>query len=314
MIEPADSGLEAIDSLVREHLDREAARIDANPLLERMRGDLAEVEPVRSAEASPEEPRRSVGRRFAWSIATACAVVVAFLSGRYFSPSTANAASILRSVRTAHSLGVDRCYRVQFAPDPRFWDGKNKLEGPSESVLWTRGDRFWSDCTIADHRLKIGRDEDRTLWVSPSRGQGIRFPDASAPLPKEVAVICAINAMTVPALVDDVLADFDLRAEEPSADAAAPTRLVWAKRKPGRTHPLLSAAMLEIDARNDVLVRLVLWMERDGRPNGTVTYTLLDLATQSDDRYRLESHLDPDAKIERHTFPKPAPIEPILAP
>jgi len=308
MNEPSSPDLGSVEGLVRSCLDRETARTDATDLLARIRSDAA---------ASPDENasfiatagqtfRQRWPRRFAWSALSVAAVVIAFFGGRYFSPASASAATILRSVRTAHAGGGDRCYRVQFAPDPRYWDGKNKFDGPSESVLWTRGDRFWSDCSIGEHKLKIGRDEDRTLWVSPSRSKGIRFPDAASPLPTEVVLICAINSMTVPSLVDDVLKDFDLRAEAPTGNSDSPSSLIWAKLKPGREHPLLSAAMLEIDAQSDILVRVVLWMLRDGRPNGTVTYTLLDQTAQDDVQYRLESHLDPDASIEIHSFQKPA--------
>ena len=138
--------------------------------------------------------------------------------------------------------------------------------------------------------------------MSPSRRKGIRFPKDDSPLPKEVAIICSINSMTVPRLVDDVLADFDLRAAEPASSADGATNLVWARLKPGRSHPMLSAALLEIDAENHLLTRLVLWTVRDGRPRGTVTYTLLGTATQGDEQYRLQSHLDPDAKVEIHRF------------
>ena len=217
-------------------------------------------------------------------------------------PAAANAATILRQVRVAHARGVDRCYRVHYAPDPRYWDGTKVLEGPSESVLWTRGDRFWSDCSIGHIRLAIGREEDGTLWVSPSRKKGIRFAGGDSQLPKEVAVLCDVNSLTVPALMDDVLVDFDLNAEGPSSHARAATSVVWARLKPGRSHPLISTALLEIDARSGALLRLVLWIVREGRPNGTVTYTLIESATRGDEEYRLDSHLDPGAEVEIHSF------------
>ena len=63
-----------------------------------------------------------------------------------------------------------------------------------------------------------------------------------------------------------------------------------------------TTALLEIDGRSGALIRLVLWIVREGRPNGTVTYTLIEGATRGDGEYRLESHLDPDAEIEIHRF------------
>jgi len=241
-------------------------------------------------------------------------VLGAFLGGRYFNPAAANAATILRQVRVAHEKGVDRSYRVHYAPDPRYWDGKKVLEGPSESVLWTRGDRFWSDCTIGPIHLAIGREEDGTLWVSPSRKKGIRFEGGASQFPPEVAVLCDVNSLTVPKLVDEVLVDFDLRADRSAPASKGATSVVWARLKPGRSHPLISSALLESDDRSGTLVRLVLWTVRDGRPNGTVTYTLIEGATRDDGDYRLASHLDPGADVETHRFdpagantPKPGP-------
>lgn len=301
-----------IDRLVRSHLDQAAERTDASRLVARVAAQLpassaeAPLQPASSSRRTdgqgtvPIAPARNSARWFAWTVMTAAAVVVAFFGGRYLRPLTANAEGVLRGMQSVHSGEIDRCYRVQYAPDPRFWDGKNKLEGPSESVMWTRGDRFWSDCAIGELKLRIGCEEDGTLWVRNSAKKGIRFLNRRSQVPQEVALICAVNAMTVPSLVDDVLADFELQTARSGSSGQYATNLVWARLKPGRTHPMLSAALLEVDARTNVLVRLVLWMVRDGQPKGTVTYTLMDSGVQGDEQYRLKSHLDPDATIEFH--------------
>lgn len=306
MTDPEGRDNEAVDRLVRAYLDRVTERTDATKLHSRIRAGLQP--PARFGVASTRvghaagRPARRWSGSLGWSVVAATIVIGAFLGGRYFNPAAANAATILRQVRVAHARGVDRCYRVHYAPDPRYWDGTKALEGPSESVLWTRGDRFWSDCSIGDIRLAIGREEDGTLWVSPSRKKGIRFAGGDSQLPREVAVLCDVNSLTVPALMDDVLVDFDLHAEGPTSHARAATSVVWARLKPGRSHPLISRALLEIDARGGALIRLVLWTVREGRPKGTVTYTLIDSAIRGDEVYRLDSHLDPGAEVEMHSF------------
>jgi len=111
--------------------------------------------------------------------------------------------------------------------------------------------------------------------------------------------------MSVPRLVNEVLVDFDLSSCV-SLDATGRKRtLVWAQLKPNRTHVLLSSALLEIDTSTNVLVRLVLWTVEDGRPKGTVAFTLLESNTIEDSQYELESHLAPGAKIETQTLPSP---------
>lgn len=284
---------EPTERLVRSYLDRKIEQTDATALLKRIHASRGA--PLRTGVVRPL-------RWLLWGALAAAAVVLAFVGGRQFGVQPVYAAAVVQDARTAHSEEMDRCYRVQFVPDPATWDGTNKLDGPSRSVLWTRGDRFWADCEIADLKLAIGRAEDGTLWATSSCDKGIRFSNDPAQLPANVAVLCDINSMSIPKLLDDVLADFELRADEITTPDGHPRRLVWAGLKPGRTHSLLSNAMLEIDAESNVIVRLVLWTVSDGRPKGTVTFTLLRSAPPDDAQYRLESHLDPEARIEVHNL------------
>jgi hypothetical protein len=329
MNEREERTLDATDELVKGYVSRSAERVDTTYLIERVwasrqrNATLLETAStgchlVVDPSTKPGSPRKIAGGLSAvltWAAITLLAVCAAFFGGRYIGPHAASAAVSLRDVSVEHAQAIDRCYRVQYSPDPRFWDGENKLEGPSASVMWTRGDRFWSECTVGDIRLKIGQDSDGVLWVSPNPSKGIRFKNATAQLPPVVSLLCAINSMVVPKLVEEVLADFDLRSESSFAESGRRnTTLIWARLKPGRTHPLLSDALLEIDAETHVLNRLVLWTVRNGQPKGVVTYSLIDNlsfhdsclvfdhASQGDNWYRLESHLETDAEIESGTF------------
>jgi hypothetical protein len=315
--DPSDD--EAIEQMVAEHLDRRARQTDAGSLLARIRLSqqvekaLAPPVPEHSAGRVPisgslADPisDKAVARRWfaavSWPLLTSVALLLAFFVGHQWSPLTANAAAALRDLQAVHQREIDRCYRVQYAPDPRFWDASNQLEGPSNSLLWTRGDRFWSDCRLADLRLKMGRAEDGNLWITPSPEKGIQFASEAANLPQEVSLLCTVNAMTVPRLVDRVLADFELRID-PSRTGSPPSRtVVWATLKPGHTHPLIESALLEIDPETGALMGLVLSMVRDGQPRGTVTYTFLEAAVQNDALYELRTHLNDGATIETQSF------------
>ncbi len=293
-----------VDRLVASYLERQAEALDVSQLRSRIEQQFADSPAGDERVASPSEtsplPARRTNR-VGWIVATAVASAIAFWGGHYFGPGTANAESVLQNVRVVHAQPIDRCYRVHYAPDSRYWDGENKLYGPSQSILWTRGDRFQADCVIADLELKIGRNAGGQLWVG-SVNQGILFTGSETRLPKELETLCAINAMTVPRLVDDVLADFDLRSEERSATSSKGTTLVWADLKEGRSHPLLSAALMEIDPEQNAILRLVIWVVRDGRPNGTVTYTFIESDRRSDDLYELDSHLAEGADIDVREF------------
>jgi hypothetical protein len=313
--EPRD----AVDRLLAGHLERQALQTDATALVERLRrsrqsDDAAAAPPPASLAPSTTSDAHRVpvaplsGRSgwsasaWTWPVLAAAALLVAFLGGRHLGPATAGAATVLRELQTVHSSEVDRSYQVHYAPDPRFWDGSNPLEGPSHSILWTRGDRFWAECSIGDLQLVMGREEDGHLWISPSRSKGIRFPGDESQLPQEVALLCAVNSMTVPRLVDEVLADFQLRADHTTGDADRPTTVIWARLKPGHSHPVISTALLEVDPESQTLMRLVLWLKREGRPRGSVTYTFLERAVQDDRLYQLRAHLDDDAEIEHHRW------------
>lgn len=295
---------DAIDRLVGDYVRREIEQADATKLLTRIR--MADGPVSRSAEY-PSGSNARPGQRWTltWAAMTSVAVLIAFLGGRFLSSDSADASTVLRTVQSEHARKVDHCYRVQFAPDPRYWDGKNQLEGPSTSVLWTRGDRFWSDCTIGKLHLQIGREADGTLWISSSPSKGIRFTNDASRLPKAVSLICAVNSMSVPRLVEEVRADFDLHTETSAEGADGVKTIVWAKLKPDRTHSMLSDALLEIDPQTNILNKLVLWMVRDGHPSGTVTFTLMESAMRDDRQYQLQSHLNEDAEIEIHTLSDP---------
>ena len=289
MTEPMSDMPDPVDELVAGYLQRAQASTDAAPLLERIEADRRlNASVVRNAAPTSD---RSMGRAAGWSL-IAAALAIAFLVGRSFDGRSAQAATLLRNVQTVHKQSVDRCYRVQHSPEPK---SDSQGSAGSESTLWTRGDRAWVDAAVGTGRLKIGRDETGTIWFAPSAKKGIRYSPDKGEFPKEVETLCQISSLTVPVLVDEVLADFDVEKDRPIAHVDGRRSVIWARLKKDRTHAFLSAAMLEVDVERNLLVRLVLWFKA---PNGTVTYTLIDRPAPGEESYRLESHLDADAEIE----------------
>lgn len=323
MTEREERAFDAVDELVKGYMVRKNQGTDATRLLTRIRASRQACEGLGQTDRVDRSDwmlmtrmwtgcAKCLSSTLTWAVLTLLACWAAFMGGRHVGPPSVGAAVTLRNVGSEHARGIDRCYRVQYSPDPSYWDGKNKLEGPSSSLLWTRGDQFWSDCTISDTHLKVGRDSDGVLWISPSPLKGIRFTNESTQLPQVVSLLCAVNSMIVPRLMEEVLANFNSHLESSFSNEDQTERtVIWARLKPGRAHPLLSAALLEIDPDTKVLNRLVLWMVRGGQPQGIVTYTLVDSSTwsdssiKSDDRYRLESHLESGAEIVQGTLTMP---------
>ena len=292
------AGKDAIDQLVRDHLDRQAAGLDTSGLLEKIRAEIpltGEATVMRRTDPAGQQARQR--RRWLWPGAIAAGLLIAFLGGRYLNPAAASPDTLLREVQAVHSRPVDHFYQVQFAPDPRYTDPDNPMDRPTDNTLWTRGDRFWCDCALGDHRLAVGRDETGQMWCAPSRDKGILLPSRESEISPELRMICAINSMSIPRLVDDVLEDFKLHAEPSSGGVAAESSVVWARLKPGQTHRLISSAVMEVDAGSDVVQRLVLWIVKDGHPHGTVTYSLVESGVHDDEQYRLSAHLDAGAEI-----------------
>lgn len=299
----SDESPTEVDELVRSYLERRFERLDTSALRSRIAIGVATSESLAKPAAAPSpsvvtSAIRSSRRKLTYLLATGVALVIAFLGGRYFGPASASAATVLENVREVHSQPIDRCYQVHYVPDQRYWDGKNKLLGPSQSVLWTRGDRFFADCRIGDISLAIGRDADGLLWVSPSRKKAIVFGGSDVSLPPDLATLCDINTMSLSKLVDDVLADFDFQIEQRETSEGRSKSVIWADPKSGREHQLISAAVIEVDETTNAIERLVLWVHRDGRPNGTVTYTWTETSRRADEFYALKSHLASDAVIE----------------
>jgi hypothetical protein len=285
-----------IDELVAGYLESARARTDSAPLLERIEADRRlNVSVVTNSAVASE---RRIGLAASWSL-IAVALAVAFLVGRSFDGRSAQAATLLRNVQTVHKQSIDRCYRVQHAQEGT---SDSQSSAASESILWTRGDRAWTDTVIGPNPIKIGRDETGTIWFAPSPKKGLRFSPKTSEFPKEVEALSQISWLTVPVLVDEVLADFDVKKEGPVAHADGRRSVIWAHLKEGRSHAFLSAAMLEVDVERNLLVRLVLWLHKADGPNGTVTYTLIDRPSPGEASYRLESHLDADAVIEDKVF------------
>jgi hypothetical protein len=284
-VSPAGPPEHEIDALVGAHLRRQAETVDAGALLARVRAGASPARTLRL-------PRP--GRRARWAVLTAAGLLAAFLAGQYLGPAQAGAETLVREAREAHALPLDRCYLVQWVPAAGSLPARlPRLAQARETRLWTRGDRFWLESTDPGRRWAWGRDDRGAVWLALGRGHGLRYEPGEVPEP--VAAACDVCGMRVETLLGDVLADFDLRREPPGPGSTA--YRVRAEPKPGRAHPALRSALLEVDAETRVLRRLVLERTRRGKPLASVTFTLVESGARPDGTYQLEGHLDPGAPV-----------------
>jgi hypothetical protein len=291
-----------VDALVRAHLAREAAKVDAAAVLAGVKARLAEQAP--RAVAGRIRPRR---RAWWGGVAAAAAVAAVLFGGRFLPPPVAVAGPevLVRAAREVHALPVDRCYRVQVVP---------ALDGPlarhplmvqaRETRLWTRDDRFWIETINPERKWAWGRDEHGAVWLAAGRKQGVRYDGNEVPEP--VSLACDVCSLRVETLLDDVLAGFDLRREP---GAVPGTQRIRAEPRPGRPNPGLRAVVLDVDEQSRVLRRLELQRTRGGRLLATATFTLAETRPQDPASYQLEGHLDPGAPVaDRQHRPLLRPI------
>jgi hypothetical protein len=284
-----------VDALVRDHLRRQASTVDAAALLARVRA--GQGEPGASATGAdslrsltlPARPKRRWLRALL-GLAAAAAALLAFVGGRVSGPVQARPEVILREARQAHALPVDRCYLVQFVPDPNGPLAGRPLFGqPRQTRLWTRGDRFWAESMRANERWAWGQDDQGNIWIASGGQDGHSFAPGEAPeLLSLAADVCTLRVET---LLDQVLAGYLLEHEKP--DVGTATHRIHVRPRPGQTPWPVRGAVLDVDAETRVLRRLVLQRTtRDGRPLATVTFTLIETQTQDDLRYQLRGHLE----------------------
>jgi hypothetical protein len=230
--------------------------------------------------------------RTPWAWALAASVVFAALIGGlvFMSQSTASAAAVVQRALKVHAALLDRCYRVEV---------RGERDGASpprwESLLWTRGDRFWNQLQSDGKTVAWGRDEAGGVWFALSPKVGARLAANEVPEPLQTA--CDLRSVQMESLLREILAGYNLHREPTAADVD----LIHAEPKPGNKTSRYGAALLEVDAHTHVLRRVELQRTHQGRAVATVSFTLVESSLQDDARYTLEGHLDADGAIYDRT-------------
>jgi hypothetical protein len=160
-----------------------------------------------------------------------------------------------------------------------------------QSLLWTRGNRFWNQFQVDGKTVAWGRDEAGGVWFALSPKVGARL--AAAEVPEQLQTACELRSVQMENLLREILDGFELRRES----ATAERDLIHAQPKPGTVNAKYSAVLLELDSRTHVLQRVELQRAHQGRTIATVTFVLIESRLQDDASYTLEGHLDPDGVV-----------------
>jgi hypothetical protein len=296
-----------IDELVREHLEREEAAVDAPRMLARVRA------------AKRAAPRRSRGLFMLASglvagigIGGAAAALILVNLAAPKPPGSqpnellaATPAELVRSVFVAHSDDTDRLYDVKvelgntaviskkypFLPPPAHFTLIK------DSKLWVRGNQFWI-APVGDPRC-WGRDRDGRVWFVffDQRGLpfGLQYGRDEHNDNDPVARLCNLMSLRVPTLAAEMLDDYELTRSEGSGPES-PVRVMGKCRH----HPrevAVSQVTLDLDPRTKVIRKAVQKRTIGNDLIGTFTYTLVETGRLPDLKYELRDHLEPGSRI-----------------
>lgn len=281
-----------------EATDAEVAELDrllaTDPALRRkliveagIDAGLCEIARERASQPTAVAPRRSVWLSWRPLVAAAAGFVVVALLGSllFVSSGTASAAAVVQRALKAHAALLDRCYRVEVRGAARAVVPRSQ-----QSLLWTRGDRFWNQIEADGKSVAWGRDEAGGVWFALSRKEGARL--AANEVPEALAQACELRSLEMESLLRTILANFDLR-REPTRSGAD---VIHAELKAGSVSKYRSA-LLEVDAESGVLRHVELHREHQGRVVAVISAALVEPSLQDEISYTLEGHLDADARI-----------------
>ena len=278
---------ELIEALVRKSLersgsDRPASRV--RPAPGRVAGSRGEG--TTGGARRPPPPAR-VGS-WAWGLSAAAAVFLlmsvwllrpslVLASPEAWSARPSRASAAARSLLPCRGAEGFRRLRRMFPDD---------LAGPV-TRLWTRGDQFWVESVNPERRWDWGRDENNHVWFAFGPHRAVRLEPGEMPRwlgPATFTVSGSSNSWERSCAIS-------ISNGRPADDVRPATQVVRASMKPGRSHPSIKSAVLEIDAESRVVRRMVIERMTKGQPFATVTCTLVETKTLDDGKFQLEGHL-----------------------
>jgi len=294
-----------VEHIVRNHLDREAAKVDAASMLHRVRAGKAE--PALGSRWLQWAGGAVVGA------AIAAGIAFLFITGSGPEPKQVaakeTATEIIEKARTAHSAPTDRCYEVTAEWDPAPLR-KVKLEPlVKRSKLWTRGDQFWIETIAPDgHAVAWGQAKDGRIWVTPTRKRGLIY-DASE-VGEPIAKYCDLMSLRIVATLGELLESNEL-ARQDDGQPGEPIRIAATLRPtPANPFPRFRQVELELDPETKVIRSAVLKRLLNGEVVGTLAFKLIETADLPANSYEAAGHLDADA-ILMDGRPAPRPQVPL---
>lgn len=234
---------------------------------------------------------RSVG--WLLSVAVAAVLLVMLIDSRS-SQAFANASDVIQAAVQAHDSGIERVYSVSTRKKTLLGSG---FKAPDDVRVYTQGSEFWVQMNDRSP-WSWGRQIDGTIWLAAGRSRAMKIaPEEIGPPLHDIAELYSVNWE---ALLLSVLDDFDLKKTETES-----TYEIVAEPRP-RNRRWIRRIRIVIDRETKAVRELVLNRRLALFGESVMTFQLLDAHTADESLYRLEGHVDSDARIyTQDTRPDP---------
>ncbi len=273
-----------VDRAVREHLDREAATVDPQAMLARVRAQ-------RTVE-------HRIGRRvlvrgaiFSTGVTIACGLAIFLSTGTIGpEPKPIGAAELIRESKLAHETEKsDRIYDVKADWDATPFQRRFPFRPIAKKAkLWTRGVQFYVEASFADGLpVKWGQERGGRVWILPRPDRVLLYEadDLAEPL----ARFCEMMSLRLVSTLAEMLEKYDLKREASGADE--PIRIEANLRgNPSSPLPRIARVEIELDPKTKIVRRAVLTRTMNGDTLGSIEFDLVETAALDEKRYEYRSH------------------------
>jgi hypothetical protein len=288
-----------LDALLRGHLDREAAGVDAGAMLQRVR------------------TRPGVSRRRWFRAATvglgggiAAGLGIAFYLGGDVAPAKlATAEELVREAKAGHEASpADRVYEIdvnwELSPFQRRFPFRPIAR---KAKVWTRGDQFVVQARFEDGgEWRWGQEQSGRVWIAPSRRRVLIFePDERT---EPLARFCELMSLRLVSTLGETLEKYEMHRLD-RGQPGEPIRIDAKFRpQPNFPFPRFRRIELELDPATKLVRRAVLHSELMGEPIGEMRFTLLETTTLPDEKYEYRGHVDANAERMQAPLPPKGPM------
>jgi hypothetical protein len=282
-----------LEHAIRAQLDRDAAGVDADAMLARVK-----------ANRTAELPSRRAWLR--WAGVGVGTVVAAGVGGVLFfnptqTPQLAAAEQLIEEAKTVHTAPVDRCYELRSE-----WELPllRRLQIPSVAQkfkIWTRGEQFWIEPISENSHFIMGQDSQGRIWFALNRKRGLVYEpsEQTEPLTK----LCELLSLRAVHTLGELLEQFTMFRKD-QGQPGEPIR-IEAKIRPSwiNRNPRFREIALELDANTKEIQKATFKRQVNNEPAALLSFKLLATGTQHDRAYEVRGHLDDDGEIWDRTDP-----------